>query len=115
VAVVTGRQGTGTHPRAGLANLPRQRCSGLEIWAPRVRDCNACARRLKGAPMNADRPLFPDPREAVPLGSYLDLALCLLGRNPLVADLSHRIPASSPPDPRHHVQPDAVSTHDSGA
>jgi hypothetical protein len=65
--------------------------------------------------MNADRPLFPDPREAVPLGSYLDLALCLLGRNPLVADLSHRIPASSPPDTRHHLQPDAVSTHDSGA
>jgi hypothetical protein len=32
VAVVTGRQGTGTHPRAGLANLPRQRCPGLEVW-----------------------------------------------------------------------------------
>ena len=32
------------------------------------------------------------PREGVPLGSYLDLALWLLGRNPLVADLVHRIP-----------------------
>jgi hypothetical protein len=36
--------------------------------------------------------LFPDPREAVPLGSYLDLALWLLGRNPTVAELAHRIP-----------------------
>jgi hypothetical protein len=36
--------------------------------------------------------LFPDPREAVPLGGYLDLALWLLGRNPIVAELAHRIP-----------------------
>jgi hypothetical protein len=36
--------------------------------------------------------LFPDPREAVPLGSYLDLAHWLLGRNPTVAELAHRIP-----------------------
>ena len=42
--------------------------------------------------MTADQPLFPDPREAVPLGSYLDLAIWLLGRNPLVADLANRIP-----------------------
>jgi hypothetical protein len=50
--------------------------------------------------MNADRPLFPDPREAVPLGSYLDLALWLLGRNPLVADLAHRIPGVVTTGPR---------------
>ena len=42
--------------------------------------------------MTADQPLFPDPREAVPLGCYLDLAIWLLGRNPLVADLANRIP-----------------------
>jgi hypothetical protein len=44
-------------------------------------------------------PLFADPREAVPLGSYLDLALWLLGRNPIVAELAHRIPGVVVTDP----------------
>jgi hypothetical protein len=100
VAVVTGRPGTGRiRERAWRICL----VSGVPVWksgAPRVRDCNACARRLKGSAMNADRPLFPDPREAVPLGSYLDLALWLLGRNPLVADLAHRIPGVVTTGPR---------------
>jgi len=52
--------------------------------------------------MTADQPLFPDPREAVPLGSYLDLAIWLLGRNPLVADLANRIPK------RRHRRPEGT-------
>jgi len=64
--------------------------------------------------MTADQPLFPDPREAVPLGSYLDLAIWLLGRNPLVADLANRIPKRRHHRPRGHcLQPDPACTHDS--
>ena len=50
VAVVTGRPGTGTHPRAGLANLPRQRCPGLEVWgstSPRLQRLRSSPERLR--------------------------------------------------------------------
>jgi hypothetical protein len=64
--------------------------------------------------MTADQPLFPDPREAVPLGCYLDLAIWLLGRNPHVADLANRIPGVVTTGPRgHYLQPDPACTHDS--
>ena len=54
----------------------------------------------KAPMMTADQPLVPDPREAVALGSYLDLAIWLLGRNPLVADLANRIPRAVTTGPR---------------
>lgn len=53
VAVMTRRPGTGTHPRAGLANLPRQPCPGLEVWgstSPRLQRLRSSPERLPTNP-----------------------------------------------------------------
>jgi hypothetical protein len=100
VAVVTGRPGTGTHPRAGLANLPRQRCPGLEVWgstSPRLQRLRSSPERLRHERRPAAIPRSTRSGTARLLSRS---RLWLLGRNPLVADLAHRIPGVVTTGPR---------------